>query len=63
MDFSKGISNRMGIEMADYILANDNGPDGMIKAWRGQCINGQVTYVMLQMLKKKYDEVKAKEKK
>jgi hypothetical protein len=49
------------IEMADYILENDRPPNGMVLAWRNACITGSQTYRMLELLKEKYDAVKANE--
>ncbi len=47
-----------GIEMADYILENTDEPNGMVNAWKTQCISGRATYRMLQLLEEKYNEIK-----
>jgi hypothetical protein len=46
------------VAMADYIIANSNQPNGMVKTWRVECLNRKASYRMLQLMEEKYNEVK-----
>jgi len=52
---SDQLTFEQGIEWADYILANTEGPEGMVETWRYQCVIRRATYGMLVALKERYD--------
>jgi len=54
---SDQLTYQQGIEWADYILANTEGPEGMVETWRYQCVIRRATYGMLVALKERYDEL------
>jgi len=54
---SEALTFQQGIEWADYILANTEGPERMVETWREQCVIGRATYIMLSKLKERYEEL------
>ncbi len=47
------------IEQAKFIIRNSEGYEGMVKAWRTECLNNRATYSMLEGMNERYNEVKA----
>ena len=46
------------VEMADYILENDEAYNGMVREWRDAAIRGKLNYYMMEGLVEKYEQVK-----
>tara|TARA_R110000796_G_scaffold21805_1_gene63930 strand:+ start:332 stop:526 length:195 start_codon:yes stop_codon:yes gene_type:complete len=47
------------VAMADAVIAASDKHEGMMLAWRGECVKGQATHIMLQKIKDRYSEISA----
>ena len=54
---SEGISFEDGVKWADYVIENSEKPGGMMMIWRNQAAMRRATYVMLNEIKKAYEEL------
>ena len=57
---NQSISLADGVKWANYILEHSDGPEGMVRAWGNQAARGTATWIMLNNLKQRYEEMTAK---
>lgn len=58
----QAIKHSDAVKWANYILEHSDKPEGMVQRWREQAIDRTATWIMLNNLKQRYEEMVGEKK-